>query len=210
MRRGMLVLGLVLLLVVWLGPLPALARDAFSAHMGMHMLVVAVAAPLIAIGLAGGPLDPVRRMPVLFSPIVASVIELVVVWAWHAPALHHAARQGATMLAFEQGSYLTVGLLIWLAAFGGTRRQRRQRAPTGIVGLLLTSMHMTLLGVLLALAGRPLYVHAGAAPLRLTPLQDQELGGAIMLTLGGVTYLVGALWLLAGLLRQERDLAAAP
>lgn len=210
MRLGVLVLGLMLLLVIWLGPLPALARDAFSAHMGMHMLVVAVAAPLIAIGLAGGPLDPVRRMPVLFSPILASVIELVVVWAWHAPALHHAARQSLTMLAFEQGSYLAVGLLIWLAAFGGGHRQRRQRAPTGIVGLLLTSMHMTLLGVLLALAGRPLYVHAGAAPLRLTPLQDQELGGAIMLTLGGVTYLVGALWLLAALLRQERDLAATP
>lgn len=210
MRRGMLVLGLVLLLVVWLGPLPALAHDAFSAHMGMHMLVVAVAAPLIAIGLAGGPLDPVRRMPVLFSPVLASVIELVVVWAWHAPVLHHAARQGVTMLAFEQGSYLTVGLLIWLAAFAGGHRQRRQRAPAGIVGLLLTSMHMTLLGVLLALAGRPLYVHAGAAPLGLTPLQDQELGGVIMLTLGGVTYLVGALCLLAGLLRQERDLAAAP
>ncbi|MDQ3585340.1 MAG: cytochrome c oxidase assembly protein, partial [Acidobacteriota bacterium] len=82
MRRVLLVLGLLTLAAAWLGPLPQLARHAFFAHMTMHMGVVAVAAPLIALGVAGGQFDPVRHAPVLFAPVPASVLELVVVWAW--------------------------------------------------------------------------------------------------------------------------------
>ena len=68
----------------------------------------------------------------------------------------------------------------------------------------MTSMHMTLLGVLLALAGRPLYAHGGATPFGLSALQDQHVGGVVMLTVGGFAYLAGALWLLASLLRARR------
>ena len=200
MCRALLLCGLLMLAAVWLGPLPQLARHAFFAHMTMHMGVVAVAAPLLAVGVAGGRLDPVRKAPGLFAPIPASVLELVVVWAWHAPAPHLAARHGAAGLAAEQGMFLLAGLFVWLSAFGGDARRRGNRTAAGVVGLLLTSMHMTLLGALLALTPRPLYAHmAGFAGL--TPLQDQHLGGAIMLLVGGISYLLGGLWLTAGLLR---------
>ena len=151
----------------------------------MHMGVVAVAAPLLALGVAGGRLDPVRNAPGLFAPIPASLLELVVVWAWHAPALHHAARHGTAGLVAEQGMFLLAGLLVWLSAFGGDAWRRGNRAAAGVVGLLLTSMHMTLLGALLALTPRPLYAHADGFA-GLTPLEDQHLGGAIMLLVGGV------------------------
>ena len=36
----------------------------------------------------------------------------------------------------------------------------------------------------------------------LTPLEDQHLGGAIMLLVGGVVYLCGGLWLTVGLLQD--------
>jgi putative membrane protein len=189
-----------MLAAVWLGPLPQLARQAFCAHMMMHMGVVAVAAPLLAVGVAGGRLDPVRKAPELFAPILASVLELVMVWAWHAPALHQAARDDTAALVAEQGLFLIAGLFVWLSAFGGDAWRRGNRTAAGVVGLLLTSMHMTLLGALLALTPRPLYAHMhGFAGL--TPLQDQHLGGAIMLLVGGISYLLGGLWLTAGLLR---------
>src|SRR5690606_22378420 len=145
---------------------------------------------------------------VLLSPVVASVIEFVIVWAWHAPALHHGARHSTGLLVLEQGSFLAVGLLVWLAAFGGSAAQRHLRAATGIAGLLLTSMHMTLLGVLLALATRPLYGHGDAVGSGLTALQDQHLGGVLMLLFGGVAYMAGALVLLAGLLRERHATVA--
>jgi putative membrane protein len=200
MRCALLIGGLLTLAAAWLGPLPQLAPRAFAAHMTMHMGVVAVAAPLLAMGVAGGRLDPVRKAPRLFAPIPASVLELVVVWAWHAPALHHAARHGAVGLAGEQGMFLLAGLFVWLSAFGGAARRGGNRTAAGVVGLLLTSMHMTLLGALLALTPRPLYHHVEGF-IGLTPLDDQHLGGAIMLLVGGIAYLTGGLWLTAGLLR---------
>jgi putative membrane protein len=130
MRRALLILGILALAGAWLGPLPLLARQAFFAHMAMHMIVVAIAAPLLALGIAGSSLDPVRRWPALFPPIPISVLELLVVWAWHTPALHHAARHGFAGLVAEQGSFLVCGLLIWLSAFGGGSAYRAsEREP---------------------------------------------------------------------------------
>lgn len=200
MRRVLLVCGCLTLAAVWLGPLPQLAQQAFWAHMTMHMGVVAVATPLLALGVAGGQLDPVCKAPGLFAPIPASALELVVVWAWHMPALHHAARHSTAGLAVEQGMFFLAGLFVWLSACGGEHWQRGNRLATGIVGLLLTAMHMTLLGALLALSPRPLYAHVDRFA-GLTPLEDQHLGGAIMLLVGGVSYLLGGLWLTVGLLR---------
>jgi putative membrane protein len=200
MRRVWLIAGVLALAAAWLGPLPSLAPVYFSAHMSMHMAVVAIAAPLIAVGIAGGRGDLTRRAPSIFSPIPASLVELVVVWAWHAPVLHHFARSSMPGLVLEQGMFLASGLLVWLAAFG-SEASRGARAGAGVVALLLTSMHMTLLGALLGLAPRPLYVHAGHGRAVVSALDEQHLGGAIMLAVGGVSYLAGGLWLSARLLR---------
>ena len=202
MRRTLLILGLLVLAVIWLGPLPHIASNAFFAHMIMHMGVVAVAAPLIALGIAGERFDPIRKAPRLFAPIAASMVELLVVWAWHAPALHHAARHQAPALVAEQGMFLVTGLFMWLSAFGGDDWNNRARRGAGVIGLLLTSMHMTLLGALLALTPRPLYAHA-AGFAGLTSIEDQHLGGAIMLAVGGVSYLAGGLWLMGHLMRGQ-------
>lgn len=209
MRPWLSLLGLLVLAFVWLAPLTALVPGAFSAHMTLHMAVVAVAAPLLALGIAGGRWDPVRRAPRLFPALVASMVELVLVWGWHTPALHRAARESLLAFVLEQGSFLLSGLWLWLAAVGGGGEGSIQRRGVGVLALLLTSMHMTLLGALLGLPPRALYDHghhehastAGA----LGALDDQHLGGAIMILLGGLSYLVGGLWLSVGLVRAGRE-----
>src|SRR5687768_15161623 len=102
MRSILLLSGVAALAAAWLGPLPELARQSFAAYMTLHMSVVAVAAPLMAIGLAGTAADPVGRVPGLFAPLPASLIELFVVWSWHAPVLHAAARHATHTLLVEQ------------------------------------------------------------------------------------------------------------
>lgn len=203
-RSAALLAGALTLAASWLSPLPILAKASFTGHMTLHMAVVAVAAPLLALGIAGSRFDPVRRSPALFPAVPLSGLELAVVWAWHAPALHHAARAGAGAFAAEQASFLASSLLVWLAAFGGGAGLREDRALGGVTALLLTSMHMTLLGALLALTPRALYGHHGTALAR-SPLDDQQLGGAVMLLIGGVSYLAGGLWLTGILLRARRE-----
>jgi putative membrane protein len=132
-----------------------------------------------------------------------SIFEFAVVWVWHAPAFHGAARHQIAVLVLEQASFLAAGLLLWLAVCGGDQAQRLFRRGAGIAALLFTSMHMTLLGALFALASRPLFVHAPEASPVSSLLADQHLGGAIMLLVGGAAYLLGGLWLTAGVLRES-------
>ncbi len=183
MTRAVL-LGVAALVLVWawFGDVPARFDGSFSAHMTRHMGVVAIAAPLLALGLSGTTLDPVLRYPAIFAPLPASLVELVAVWVWHAPELHELARQSSFALALEQGSFLASGCFVWMSACGGAVGEGN-RGALGVVALLLTSMHMTLLGALLALSPRALYASAtcGVA----TALEDQHLGGAIMLLVGG-------------------------
>lgn len=193
MRPLPLTLGLLTLAAAWFGPVSRSANHSFSAHMTVHMSVVAIAAPLLAYAIAGGRFDPARRVQSLFAPLLASALELGVVWGWHTPILHHAARASASAYFAEQGSFLIAGLALWIFSFGNNSESGRARNGAGMIALLLTAMHMTLLGALLGLAPRPFYEYAH--PGALSPIEDQHLGGAIMLAIGGVSYLAGGLWL---------------
>ena len=200
--------GALVLAVAWAHLGGASGHQPFAAYMAAHMAVVAIAAPLLALGVAGSGWDPVRRWPRWFPPLGASLVELIVVWAWHTPALHALARQRTWALALEQTSFLAAGLYLWLSVLGGDlradlRADTAQRRGVGIVALLLTAMHMTLLGALLALAPRPLYESVHVVP-GLSAVDDQHLGGAVMLLLGAVAYLVAGVWLSWGLVRYRR------
>jgi putative membrane protein len=163
-------------------------------HMVAHMTLVALVAPLLAALIAQSRVDPVQRRPRWFSPITASLIEFVVIWAWHAPAWHVAARHDGVVFALEQASFLGAATYLWLAILGGGPASRAMRAATGVVALVLTFAHMTMLGAVLALTPRVLYAHAPAT------LADQQLGGAVMIATGTVAYLGAALWLSRSLL----------
>jgi putative membrane protein len=192
--------AILLLAVAWLGPLPAASAHSFAAHMTLHMSLVAIVAPLLALGIAGAKVDPVRRAPRLMSPVPASLVELVVVWVWHTPALHHAARTSAVAFAAEQLIFLAAGLYFWLSVLGGDAVARRQRAGSGTLALVLTFAHMTLLGSVLALTPRALYHSIGGHG---DALADQHLGGAIMLIVGALSYIPAGVWLTRNMLTAQ-------
>jgi putative membrane protein len=203
MRRVSLILGLLTLALIWAGPLLSVWRDSFAAHMLAHMGVVAIAAPLIAIGLS--PFTRRRWLaltetPLLTLPLIASLVELVVVWGWHAPAARLWAESSTFATVLEQASFLLAGLFLWLTAIGPKGTPAYD--ASGAFALLLTSVHMTLLGALLSLAPRPLYGLGDVTcfGLLLGAGQDQALGGVIMLMIGAAVYLAGGVFLLARLL----------
>jgi putative membrane protein len=196
-RRATLLAGFGTLLFLWAGPLPALADSSFAAHMALHLGVVALAAPLLAHGLA----DIVPPAPPALSAPAAATLEMVVVWAWHAPVLCAVARRTMAGHLAEQASWVGVGLLLWMSVTG---RARDATGPWGaVVALLFTAMHMALLGALIAFAPRPLYPAAPIAPGGLTALADQQLGGILMLAVGGTVYLAAALAILNRELQRE-------
>ena len=207
MRPMLFPLGVIMVAVLWLAPWSALGVGPFSTHMIVHIGLVALAAPVLVLGIAGTRFDPVARFAAWFPPIQVSMAEFLVVWGWHTPLLHHAARHSRVALVAEQSLFLITGLWLWFAVLGGAAEQRRQRAALGIIALLLTSIHMTLLGALLVLAPRALFGdHApaglGEFQLASAALDDQHMGGTIMLIVGGISYLAGGLGLTITLLRS--------
>jgi putative membrane protein len=205
MRRAALILGLLTLALIWAGPLLSAWRGSFAAHMLAHMGVVAIAAPLLTIGLSPWigrrlPSTPPAAAPLLSLALIASLIELVVVWGWHAPIARLWAERSVFATVLEQASFLLAGLLLWLTALGSRGTPAQDAA--GAFALLLTSVHMTLLGALLSLAPRPLYGLGDVTcfGLVLGAGEDQALGGVIMLMIGAAVYLAGGVFLLARLL----------
>jgi putative membrane protein len=203
MNRWLVFGGLAVLILAWAGPLPRLVPHSFTAHMSLHMAVVGLGVPMVAIGLA--PLLTVRANIASQAalPVMVSLLDLIVVWGWHAPDLHHVSRHQPLVLAGEQASFALVALLVWLVAFAAPPGRGQESALAGSLTLFFTAMHMTLLGALIGLAPRAIFAH-GHAHAGFDALADQQLGGAIMVIIGGVVYLSGALVLMARVLLHRQ------
>lgn len=187
-----LLAGVLILAALWLGPLPAMSRRAFSPHMILHLGVAVVAAPMIAIGLARVRPGVELERPLLLA-LAASAVEMIVVWGWHVPALHEAAALDDRFFVAQQGSFLLAGIFLWQVSFSG-----RSQAACGIgmLAMLLTFMHMAMLGVLLSLAPQLLYApELCLGAFGFDRLDDQRFGGALMAVGGGLPYLLGGMLL---------------
>lgn len=191
-----------LLSALWLGPLPRIASVSFTTHMVLHLVLVLVAAPLAAVALA--------RTGALWhahfgvgAALAFSGIEMLVVWSWHTPVLHLAAAVSGRAFALQQVSFLVTGMAVWLP---GLANAGKRSAANGAIAMLGSFMHMTMLGVLLALAPGQIYalgVCGGA--FGLDALSDQRLGGVLMALGGGLGYLSGALFFAARLFGSDPE-----
>jgi putative membrane protein len=217
--------ALLALAVALASPLELAASSVFTAHMVQHLLLMLVVAPLLVCGrpvVVLGQAMPLRgrRMFVrfrahrfvrsardaLFHPVSAWVIAVVVLWAWHLPALYEAALRRDALHALEHASLIATSALVWALALGRARRSLAIPAASGL--LLATALQSGALGAVLALAQRPLYpLHASVAPSwGLTPLEDQQLAGGLMWVPPGIVYVV----VIAGLLARWLGSFEAP
>lgn len=195
-----LYLGFLVLALCWLGPLPAMSRTAFSAHMLLHLGVTALAAPLLAIGLARAGLRLGREDRVGRWMVLVFSAEMLVVWGWHVPALHEAAALNVVAFVVQQLSFLAVGMGIWLLGFAA---RSRFDVAAAMLGFFLTFAHMTMLGILLVMAPKLIYpAELCLGAFGFEQLEDQRFGGILMAAWSGIVYLAGTLALGMRLIEQ--------
>ena len=195
LERRAAVLALAVLAIGFVSPLCALSSALFSARTVHHVLLIAVAAPLIALAL------PKARTGSLAA---ATAVQAAVFWAWHAPQAYEAALSSDGVYWLMQLSIIGSGVWFWAAA-------RAASAPAAVIALLAAMLLMGLLGALLTFAGTPIYApHFGATMLYgLTPLEDQQNAGLIMWAPAAALYLFAALWRLGRMLSPPAEGAAA-
>ncbi|MFN3352858.1 MAG: cytochrome c oxidase assembly protein, partial [Brevundimonas sp.] len=162
----------------FVSPLCALSSALFTARTVHHLLLMGVAAPLIAWAL------PKARLPLL----VVTLLQAVVLWAWHAPTAYGAALSNDAFYWLMQISLLASAVAFWSAVRGA-----EILPATGAV--LATLVHTGLLGAVLTFAPEPVYAPHALTTLAwgLGWLEDQQLAGLIMWAPGAGLYLIAAL-----------------
>lgn len=170
--------AMLALVLAFVSPLCALSSALFSARVVHHILLVAVAAPLIA------SILPRRRSG---SAIVAFVVSTVVLWAWHLPMAYDAALSHVGVYWLMQVTLLGSAIWFWHEVFAP------ERSTVEAISLTVAAFaQMGMLGAILTFAPQSLYAAHFMAPYAwgLTPLQDQQLGGLLMWVPAGIPYAV--------------------
>jgi putative membrane protein len=198
--------GTVTVAVALLPPIDHLAERSLTAHMVQHLLLVAVAAPLMAAGrwmavaaMAGGPVRAmVRRIAplvrwLLALPVAVWVVHTTVLWMWHVPRLYVAALADPVLHALEHITLLGAAVLFWLVVADDGLHSRLGSVPAASY-LFAAAMQCGILGALLTLSSTPWYPGASAAN---DPLGDQQLAGVLMWIPATLVYLVATLAVLA-------------
>ena len=198
-RRRLFAVGAVAVLIVgFVSPLCALSSALFSARTAHHVLLAAVAAPLLAWALPRATRS--RRASVLLAPPIFAIV----FWAWHAPSAYGWALSNDLAYWLMQASVLGSAVALW-------RGVRVVSPPMAVAILLGTMVQMGLLGALLVFMPRALYApHAlTTAAWGLTPLADQQLAGLIMWAPASAIYLGAALAILGWWLKPPNLTARA-
>jgi putative membrane protein len=169
-------LAVAVLAVCFVSPLCALSAALFSARVVHHVLLVAVAAPLLALAWPG------RRAG---SPAFPFLAATAVLWAWHWPPAYELALSNVAAYWAMQATLLGSAFVFWRTVL-----HPGQAAGAGLLWLLAGYMQMALLGALLTFVPEALYaIHAAAPPAwGFTPLADQQLGGLIMWVPAGLLF----------------------
>ena len=208
--------GLVVLATALMSPLDALSSALFSAHMVQHLLLMMVVAPLLVLarpaaaliaGLPQGGRDAVRRAGsggmrgaahFLTRPVVVWAVGVLALWAWHMPSLYEAALSHDALHVAEHASFLGAALLFWAVVLNSSARRGPAARPIAALLVFANGVQGTALGAVLLFASTALYpVHAaGTRVWGTTPLEDQQLAGALMWGPPAFVYLVTIGWLL--------------
>ncbi len=183
--------GWVVLFLLFVSPLCAMSAALFSARVANHIMLVALAAPLLAWGLARARTFE-RSAPFLMGAAGAHVL---VFWVWHAPAPYAFAMSDDGGYWLMQLSLLGTAVWFWRALMA-----RRDQPVTRMTVLTGFVAQMGLLGALIAFAPEALYdPHMlTTTTWGLTRLEDQQLAGLLMWVPGMLPYLA---LLLAGFAR---------
>ncbi len=200
-------LGLFSLWIAVGSPLTAFHHDLLSVHMVQHVLLIAVAPPLVLIGAPALPLlygvAPTARCACgrflryalirrlrrhLTHPVVCWLAPVIALVGWHVPAVFELAVRSAWWHGVQAASFFATGVLFWVPVV--------QSPPRWLLPLYLfaATLPCDALSAFLVFCDRVVYPSYLSAPRlwNLSPLGDQECAGALMWVSVTLIYLLPA------------------
>ena len=212
--------GVTLLGVAYLGPFETLAHAYFWAHMGQHLTVMMLAAPLLVLSapvslvvLATTGSTRASVIGALRSPIGLFLVNPVFTWLLFAitligthttPIMEWVLGDHDAMAFVERPLYLVAALLFYYPLIGNDMCARRPRPSMRVLSLGLMMIPETMLGAVIFFSPillYPSYVKSGAT-LGFDPAFDQRMAGALMWAL---TMVIDSFWMMLAAIEWFRS-----
>ena len=172
-----------------------------SVHMVQHVLLGFVAPPLMLLGLSPQMAERIVRVPGVRSitePVAAQVVAGLVMIGWHFPPLYDATLYSGALHVVEHVMFIVAGTVLFWPMLAATSAQARWQMSPGAKLLYMLVATLPQDGVALALIFSRVpfyeyYTHAPRLVASLTPLIDQTVAGAVLMTLGKATMAIAAI-----------------
>jgi len=192
----------------------------FSMHMVQHLILLF---PVPILLLQAGPVTLLLRVAsprwrarilavlqsravgVISHPLVGWTLLIAVMWGTHLSTLFEAALGDPVIHNLEHVLYLSTALLFWAPIFSVDPIRHRLRGGSALAYLITQMPQNSFLGVAIMFSSSPLYPHyvtlkRAWGP---TPLEDQQLAGALMWLVGDALFLAAIFVVLAALAKSE-------
>jgi putative membrane protein len=192
--KGAALAGAALIILGAIWPLGPLAEQLFAFHMAQHLLLIALAAPLLVLG----------GVEWQMRPVFAWTLFVGLFLFWHIPATYQAmARHHLTLI--ELALLLAAAIPYWSVALGINPLNDGARA----LYVLTAALVIDLPGVVMLFASRAFCAMPGenAAAFHLTPLEDQQIAGLLMWVPANLVFFAIACLLFARWLQPRQSAA---
>src|SRR3712207_5684195 len=111
------------------------------------------------------------------------VIWLSVMYAWHVPALYEAALESPLVHLLEHASFFFAGVAVWWPLIQPVPMRRRLTGMWPLAYIGVAKFGLAALGLYLTWSQTLVYTYYASVPRiwGLSPIEDQNVGGAIMM-----------------------------
>ena len=172
-----------------------------SVHMFQHVLLGFVAPPLMLLGLSSQMVGQIVRVPgvrALTEPVPAQVIAGLVMVGWHLPPFYDATLNSEPLHIVEHVSFISAGVVMYWPILQATSAHAHWQMSPGakLLYMLLATLPQDGVALALIFSRVPFYDYYTHVPRlipSLTPLIDQTVAGAVLMTLGKATLAVAAI-----------------
>jgi putative membrane protein len=208
--------GMLALLAALVSPIDGLGESyLFSAHMVQHVLLGDIAPLLLLLGLSRAIMRPAtrrlawieRRLGPLASPVTGILVWLAIMYLWHVPALYDAATEHAGVHLLEHASFFVAGIALWWPLIQPVPMRRRLTGLQPLAYIAAAKAGLAALGLYLAWSSTPLYPYYEQTPRiwGLSPIEDQNIGGVIMMVEQSFTLVLVMVALFVRMLVQSEE-----
>ena len=209
--------AMIALLVALVSPLDSLGEDyLFSAHMLQHVLLGDVAPVLLLLALSRVIMRPATRrltsvergLGPFASPLTGLALWIGFMYFWHIPALYDAAVEHPLIHMLEHISFFTAGVALWWPLVQPVPMRRRMTGMQPVAYIASAKAGLAALGLVLTWSQTQVYPYYEDLPRiwGLSPIDDQNVGGVIMMVEQSLTLVIALVVLFMGMLvKSEAD-----